>query len=168
MTREQFIIEAQREIINLQRLYILDLKKTLPLSDETRWGMMLEHAIKRLEEIHKPKKLKKLLASQLKFFRMELVEGKIKRTNLTDAEILEVVMRTITHLEEGDSISLARKKATKGLSPTDRRRVITHQMYVAALNQYLVRVGKGFQYRVSNGLLEVIKKLDETKVVRNG
>ncbi|KHD88867.1 MAG: hypothetical protein OM95_07055 [Bdellovibrio sp. ArHS] len=98
---------------------------------------------------------------------MELVEGKIKRTNLTDAEILEVVMRTITHLEEGDSISLARKKATKGLSPTDRRRVITHQMYVAALNQYLVRVGKGFQYRVSNGLLEVIKKLDETKVVRN-
>ncbi|KHD88868.1 MAG: hypothetical protein OM95_07060 [Bdellovibrio sp. ArHS] len=54
----EFSNSVQREIINLQRLYILDLKKTLPLSDETRWGMMLEHAMKRLEEIHKPKKIK--------------------------------------------------------------------------------------------------------------
>lgn len=54
----EFSNSVQREIINLQRLYILDLKKTLPLSDETRWGMMLEHAMKRLEEIHKPKKNK--------------------------------------------------------------------------------------------------------------
>ena len=78
--------------------------------------------------------------------------------NPTGHEISQIVAQIGERLEAGDSISVARKHVCgNNFSSKNRkeimRKITTHPVYVRNLNEYLVRIGKGFQYRFENGRL---------------
>lgn len=76
---------------------------------------------------------------------------------IPEAEILRAVRKIERFVSEGDSIPLARKKAA-GQPYSDLNQALTlHPAYLAILNAYMLKIGRGNQYSVRAGVLHLKK-----------